>query len=1085
MKKLFFAVVAMAAMLTSCSKDDGITEVTPQNSMVTFTVNAPELATRANEGEGLQAKNLKWVIYDLSEAEGQNQISGETTFPENSLTTTVEVSLVEGREYEAIFFAYADNSPYTFNTTAQTMSIDASGLKANSEAYDAFFKYVEPFEIETEAYNVDVKMKRPFAQLNVATSDMQTDAGKMIDAATTGVKVEAYKTLDFKTGAVADKELITYALDQKMSGHIVAGQDSYDWLTMNYILVNERETVNVEFSFTDEKGNGSGTDVYTRNYTAVPVERNYRTNIVGTILTSTTNFNVQILPGFENPNIDWNVDGVTEVPVENGDLQAALDNVGPNEEYSEPGIYIFKLTEDMTGVTRAAGTASIIVEQKEGYDIIIDGCGLKFDGTFYINGNSRNNGTETLIFRNINFVHADGKIDFIWSDDGGDNKKRYPHNVTVENCTFTGNGNAASPVVGMRLRQVYNLNIVNCVSGEGMFSLAQISSSQKDLFIDNVTINNNKEGINLLSSLSKTIIKNSNISADVYGVRADGNCSDALTIENTAIAAEYPVVVRKMKNRMDVVFNGHNTLEAGQQYDVIFTNADSHTTLVEPTGEWSITGADNFSVYPREVAISTAEELMAFRDAVNAGNNYKGKVVTLANDIDLEGAAWTPIGDSDDAYKNNFAGTFDGMGYTVSNFTVNGECAGFFGTISGGATIKNLTIDNATLSGPHYAGGIVAWAEAGATSLTIENCHVKNSTITLEVVNSDDGDKAGGIIGWSWKNNIIGCSVENTTITAYRDCGGIVGYAKNGVVKDNKVLSGVNLVQDNRDNYKNYTTEAEFNFGDIIGRREETPAESGNIGLVTKTGGVFNGYSIADGEYYIFSAKGLADVHTKGGVINIVDDIDMAGISYSPIQYTNQKITINGNNNTISNLSVVGYEKAALIGGVVGPVSINDLTISGSKFVAKDNSTNGENSAAAFLGFVQTFSAVSITNCHVEDSEIGSAKYVGGLVAYKDGAKGFNINNCSVTSNSVTSAFFDDEIYKGHCGGIIGYYNGAGNVDNSTVTKNKFDTKGARCGIIVGSFQKGASISAITVTQSGNVGLTNNVGEINKGTWNN
>ena len=158
MKKLFFAVAAMAAMLTSCSKDDGITEVTPVDSKVTFTVNAPELATRANEGQGLQAKNLKWVIYDLSEAEGDNQISGETTFPENSLTTTVEVSLVEGREYEAIFFAYADNSPYTFNATAQTMSIDASGLKANSEAYDAFFKYVQPFEIETEAYNVDVEM---------------------------------------------------------------------------------------------------------------------------------------------------------------------------------------------------------------------------------------------------------------------------------------------------------------------------------------------------------------------------------------------------------------------------------------------------------------------------------------------------------------------------------------------------------------------------------------------------------------------------------------------------------------------------------------------------------------------------------------------------------------------------------------------------------------------------------------------------------------------------------------------------------------------------------------------------------------
>ena len=47
----------------------------------------------------------------------------------------------------------------------------------------------------------------------------------------------------------------------------------------------------------------------------------------------------------------------------------------------------------------------------------------------------------------------------VLSDDGGDNKKRYPHNVTVENCTFTGNSNGA--VVGMRFRQIYNANIVN------------------------------------------------------------------------------------------------------------------------------------------------------------------------------------------------------------------------------------------------------------------------------------------------------------------------------------------------------------------------------------------------------------------------------------------------------------------------------------------------------------------------------------------------------------------------------------------------------------------------------------------------
>ena len=53
--------------------------------------------------------------------------------------------------------------------------------------------------------------------------------------------------------------------------------------------------------------------------------------------------------------------------------------------------------------------------------------------------------------------------------------------------------------------------------------------------------------------------------------------------------------------------------------------------------------------------ISTLEELKAFRDEVNAGNTFKGETIELANDIDLGGEEWTPIGH----YQGgSFNGTF-------------------------------------------------------------------------------------------------------------------------------------------------------------------------------------------------------------------------------------------------------------------------------------------------------------------------------------------------------------------------------------------------------------------------------------------
>ena len=73
--------------------------------------------------------------------------------------------------------------------------------------------------------------------------------------------------------------------------------DEYDYLAMNYLLVGaDKETVNVEFKVKDET-NGKEK---TRTVGSVPVQRNYRTNIYGNILTSDVDVNVEIKPGFSD-----------------------------------------------------------------------------------------------------------------------------------------------------------------------------------------------------------------------------------------------------------------------------------------------------------------------------------------------------------------------------------------------------------------------------------------------------------------------------------------------------------------------------------------------------------------------------------------------------------------------------------------------------------------------------------------------------------------------------------------------------------------------------------------------------------------
>ena len=173
--------------------------------------------------------------------------------------------------------------------------------------------------------------------------------------------------------------------------------------------------------------------------------------------------------------------------------------------------------------------------------------------------------------------------------------------------------------------------------------------------------------------------------------------------------------------------------------------------------------------------ILSAEGLFAFAASVNKYSNYeypyKDQTVVLMNDIDLENAEWTPIGD----YRfsaNRFCGTFDGQGYTISNFKItkktdkndsNKSSYGFFGNVEG--TVKNLTVSGATVSSYAYTGALIGRLNSGL----VENCHVINATVAPSYWQG--GIMIGQINGGSVKN----CTVTNSTISGKSALGGLAG----------------------------------------------------------------------------------------------------------------------------------------------------------------------------------------------------------------------------------------------------------------------------------------------------------------------
>ena len=165
------------------------------------------------------------------------------------------------------------------------------------------------------------------------------------------------------------------------------------------------------------------------------------------------------------------------------------------------------------------------------------------------------------------------------------------------------------------------------------------------------------------------------------------------------------------------------------------------------------------------IEISTADELQ------NINNNLKANYI-LANDIDLSGRDFTPIGNSD---CGAFEGSFDGNGHTISNLDVfSGKYAGLFGYSEG--IVKNLTVSNISVYGTRYIGGIVAYnAETGK----IENCKVNGGKVHSDggVYGIDIGGVCGinnGTIEGEFSNS---SSIDVTNNSGCVNAGGICGYS--------------------------------------------------------------------------------------------------------------------------------------------------------------------------------------------------------------------------------------------------------------------------------------------------------------------
>lgn len=249
--------------------------------------------------------------------------------------------------------------------------------------------------------------------------------------------------------------------------------------------------------------------------------------------------------------------------------------------------------------------------------------------------------------------------------------------------------------------------------------------------------------------------------------------ANEITIDSDGIGDDYTVTYSP--NDPHARINTYNWLVPAVPNNTFYYTISANTN---EDISWYI-GNEGASVYTLE----TTAQLFGFAALVNGtakradgtpvgSVNFSGKTINLADDIDVSGYEWIPIGYTPTAFE----GTFDGKGHTVTLAldTIGQSYVGFFGYVTG--TVRNLTVDGSakadgTGSAVGYAAGVVAYLDGG----TVEMC-VNKANVTTNACRY-----TAGIVGNSNSNGVVkNCRNTGVITSSFGDPNGhAAGIANN------------------------------------------------------------------------------------------------------------------------------------------------------------------------------------------------------------------------------------------------------------------------------------------------------------------
>ena len=367
MKAKYLAITAAASalLLSACQRDElqggsiSGEEVTVSISAVVPGDGGAVVKSNAVPGNGSDVNRCILEVYLIGDNDAASLYGKREIVKITDLKASFDdLNLITGQKYRFVLWAdYVDNQETVeglaadkfYNTDAEGVGLrkvtikDVRAYAGNDDQRDAFFYHSEDVVTVTGPADYTLQLKRPFGQLNIITTDyglIPKDHNGLLPAKVqltyknipTGINLLTGELLS-TDGSLESQEVAGAAVD--IANLAVEGNDDAKQLSFDYILApaTGQHVINeLKMSFLKSDGTPTGIAAYT--FESLPVQRNYRTNVSGALLTDRAGLSIEVKPDFDGSDIPVDADAVYVTSIE--EAKKALADGAESVTISQP-----------------------------------------------------------------------------------------------------------------------------------------------------------------------------------------------------------------------------------------------------------------------------------------------------------------------------------------------------------------------------------------------------------------------------------------------------------------------------------------------------------------------------------------------------------------------------------------------------------------------------------------------------------------------------------------------------------------------------------------------------------------------------